>query len=283
MINPILDEQLKKYNPGDLEEEENAIKEILQEIALFSLSTTDFFSKALFQGGTALRILHHLPRFSEDLDFILKKPDNNFHWEKYVEQMTKGFSLYGITPEIQDRKNSKTAVQKLFLKDNSIGKILQLNFHHHAHKKLLIKFEIDTNPPMGSTEEQKHLIFPKDYAISAQDLPTNFAGKCHALLCRGYLKGRDWFDFAWYVAHKTTINFTFLQNAFEQQGPWQQQSIQFNKAWLIKALNNKVKEIDWQKAGNEVVKFVRTEMERSLDLWNNDFFLDRVQKLESYL
>ncbi len=283
MINPIIDAQLKKYTLRKPDDEENALKEILQEIALYALSTTDFFSKALFQGGTALRILHRLPRFSEDLDFILKQPTKNFQWEKYIEQMKKAFSLYGISPEIQDREKAKTTVKKMFLKDNSIGKILKLNFHHHAHKKLLIKFEIDTNPPSGSNEEQKYLEFPADYSIAAQDLPSNFSGKCHALLCREYLKGRDWFDFLWYVAQKITINFNFLQNAFDQNGPWEKKSIVFDKTWLIKELKNKIATIDWKKAVYEVEMFVTVEQIRGLALWNNNFFLDRIHKLEDYL
>lgn len=283
MYNPIIDAQLKKYNAKNIEEEENALKEILQEIALFSLSTTDFFSNALFHGGTALRILHNLPRFSEDLDFMLKKPNKNFNWESYIDEMNKGFSLYGIEPEIQDRKNAKTAVQKMFLKDNSIGKILKLNFHHHAHRKLLIKFEIDTNPPLDSTEERKYLVFPRDYAISAQDLPSCFAGKCHALLCREYLKGRDWFDFTWYVAQNTKINFLFLQNALEQQGPWKGHGIQVSKNWLVQTLNNTIEKINWHQARQEVEPFVDSLHRQSLQLWSTDFFLDYVQKLEKNL
>src|SRR3990167_1389401 len=172
MINNIIAKQLKKYDVNSLAQEENALKEILQEVALFSLSTTDFFTKALFHGGTALRILHQLPRFSEDLDFLLKKSDKKFHWESYVEKMKKSFSLYDIEPEITDRSKESTIVQKMFLKDNSIGKILHLNFHHHAHRKLMIKFEIDTNPPSGSIEERCYLQFPTDYSVAAQDLPT---------------------------------------------------------------------------------------------------------------
>lgn len=282
-MNPIINNQLKKYTLKNADDEENALKEILQEVALFSLSTTDFFSKALFQGGTALRILYQLSRFSEDLDFILKKPTKNFGWKKYTDEMKRAFALYGIKPEIQDREEVKTNVKKMFLKDNSIGKILELNFHHHARRKLLIKFEIDINPPKGSNEERKYLIFPEDYSIAAQDLSSNFSGKCHALLCRQYLKGRDWFDFLWYVARQTPINFIFLKNAFYQNGPWEKKTLSFDKAWLIHALKNKITETDWKKAVAEVAQFTIGEQQRSLKLWNDDFFLDRVEKLEKYL
>jgi predicted nucleotidyltransferase component of viral defense system len=176
MYNYLIEQRLKRYQFTSPEDEENALKEILQEIALYILSTTNFFTKATFQGGTALRIVHRLPRFSEDLDFILKDSDPAFHWETYIQQMVQGFKLFSIKPEILDKTEVNRAVQKLFLKDNSIGKLLQLQFQHHAHKKLLIKFEIDTNPPLYSGEEIKRLDFPLEFSILAQDLPSNFAG-----------------------------------------------------------------------------------------------------------
>ena len=109
------------------------------------------------------------------------------------------------------------------LKDNSIGKIIDLTFKHYANKKLIIKLEIDTNPPLGSDLEIKFLDFPLDYSIVAQNLSSNFAGKIHALLCRNYTKGRDWYDFSWYISRKVTLNFKLLTNALRQQGPWQGQ------------------------------------------------------------
>ncbi|OGT31084.1 MAG: hypothetical protein A3E87_04160 [Gammaproteobacteria bacterium RIFCSPHIGHO2_12_FULL_35_23] len=283
MNNQIISHRLKLYQPKTIEEEENALKEILQEIALFALSTTDFFTKALFQGGTSLRILYQLPRFSEDLDFLLKKPDKNFQWKKYIEIMKKVFILYGIEPEIIDRGKESKTIHKLFIKDNSIGKILNLNFHHHINRKFLIKFEIDTNPPAGSKEEIKYLDFPIDYAIIAQDLPSNFAGKCHAILCREYVKSRDWFDFSWYVAKGTSINFKFLENALNQSGPWQNKQIKITKEWVITELKQKTNTVDWQKAAMEMQRFIEAKYKDTLSLWGRKFFLAKIQKLSTYL
>ena len=111
----------------------------------------------------------------------------------------------------------------MFLKDDSIGKMIDLSFVHHPGKKLTIKFEIDTNPPQGSNIDIKFLEFPLNCSIVAQDLSSSFAGKCHALLCREYIKGRDWYDFAWYVAKRISPNFEFLEHALYQQGPWANQ------------------------------------------------------------
>jgi hypothetical protein len=283
MNNPIISARLDHYTINTMEDEENALKEIIQEIALYALSTTDFFTHAQFQGGTALRILYQLPRFSEDLDFILNTANTSFRWEPYVDAITRTFQLYGIEPEVKDRSKASNAIQKLFLKDDSIGKTLNLNFQHSTNKKLLIKLEIDTNPPDGSTAEIKYLDFPIDHAINSQDLPSNFAGKCHALLCRPYEKGRDWFDFLWYVSRNTPINLPFLGHAIEQYGPWKGRSAEITKTWLIASLNNKIISIDWSKAKLEVQRFISFEHKESLSLWSKEFFLTKTKKMAEYL
>lgn len=279
----IIHARLQRYNIQTLDDEENALKEILQEIALYALSTTDFFAKALFQGGTSLRILYQLPRFSEDLDFILKHPDSSFGWDVYIEKIIVAFELFGIKPTITDRSNTTKAVRQLFLKDNSVGKVINLQFGNNPQKKLLIKLEIDTNPPNGSVEEIKYLDFPLDCVIMSQDLPSNFAGKCHALLCRPYVKGRDWFDFSWYVGQGSPVNLQFLSAALNQTGPWAGQNLIITNSWLIEQLTNKIKVIDWNKAKLEVERFINLDYHKTLGLWSKEFFISRLQKLSTYL
>jgi hypothetical protein len=281
MSKQIIEERLNRYTIQTQEDEENALKEIIQEIALYALATTDFYTKAQFQGGTALRILYQLPRFSEDLDFILDNPDPDFQWQPYIEAITRSFELYGIEPEVQDRTQANTAIQRLFLKDNSIGKTLNLHFQYPSKRKLLVKLEIDTNPPAGSTSELKYLDFPIDYAIKTQDLPSNFAGKCHALLCQPYEKGRDWFDFLWHVTRSTPMNLDFLHHAIDQYGPWQEQHIDTTMQWVVRQLNTKIHAMDWDKAKLEVARFISPQQRASLELWSADFFLSKTEKLRS--
>lgn len=175
------------------------------------------------------------------------------------------------------------AIQKLFLKDDSIGKVLHFNVDFQNRKKLFIKLEIDTNPPLGSTEVMRYLDFPIDYAIATQDLPSNFAQKCHALLCRQYVKGRDWFDFSWYITKKTTINFIFLQNALFQTGPWAGKIIPVDKQWLMHALEEKIKTIDWQAVSQEVRRFLSESDRAGLNVWSVDFFLHKLKQLRDYV
>ena len=279
----IIEQRLAGYETTSLEAEQDALREILQEVILYGLSTTNFFRFAAFHGGTSLRILYQLPRFSEDLDFVLKEPSKNFIWEKYFDQIMKTCKLFGLEPELYDRKDTEKVVQKMFLKDNSIGKVLELKFAHHPGKKLRIKCEIDTNPPAGSTFENKFVSFPLEYSVITQDLASNFANKCHALLCRKYEKGRDWFDFAWYVNRKAPMNFDLLAHAINQQGAWAGQKQPVDLAWFQAAMTDKINQMNWEKAADEVYRFLPELERQSLKVWGSEFFKHKLEILGSYL
>lgn len=281
-MSSIIDEKLKTYSFNVIEDEEHALKEILQEIALYGLANANFFDQAVFHGGSALRILYGLPRFSEDLDFLLKKPNPEFQWEPFMDALIATCKQYGVHPEVTDKSRVNKTIKKMFLKDDSIGKMIDLSFVHHPKRKLMIKFEIDINPPLGSNFDVKFIEFPLDYSIMAQDLKSSFAGKCHALLCRDYVKGRDWYDFNWYVARKISPNFIFLKNALYQQGPWANQKINVSLSWFIKAMREKIKNINWEKTTSDVAPFLNAQDKKALNVWGIDFFLDKLNKLASY-
>ena len=189
----IIQERFDAYQCGSQQEEENALREISQEIALAALSRVDFFKKAAFQGGTCLRIFYGLERFSEDLDFILKSPNKDFSLEPYIRNMALEFRSYGYRLEVSDRSKPENTVKKCFLKDDSLGKVLNLTHLKGATnvRKIKIKLEVDTNPPAGSGFVNKFLDFPFPFAVTLQDMDSLFAGKSHALLCREYTKRRD--------------------------------------------------------------------------------------------
>lgn len=282
MTSNLIQEKLLAYQCKTLVEQENALKEIAQEIALMSLSRAGFFRIAAFQGETCLRILYGLERFSEDLDFVLTEADAQFEWSQYTREVREEFDAYGFNLEVQDRKKMNS-VRIAFLKADSVGGLLILKDSRTNKPKLRIKLEIDVNPPKGSNYELKYLDFPLPYSVNAQDLPSLFAGKCHALLCRDYVKGRDWYDFIWYVARKTPINFELLSNAVFQAGPWKQKNITLQSQWLIKELNNKIIQMDWPSVKADVARFLRARELAGLELWSKEFFLSRLDKLASYL
>lgn len=276
----IIQQRLQRYRAANPLEEEHALKEILQEIALYGLWRADFFEVAAFQGGTSLRILHKLPRFSEDLDFIVQAPDVSFSWDRYLQPLIGVLDEFGLKSEVLDKSRMDKPVRMALLKDHSIAQQLNLSFAQGpAGRKLQIKLEIDVNPPAGSGFAFSYLDFPLDFEVVHQDQPSNFALKIHALLCRRYLKGRDWFDFGWYIAQGVQPNLGLLQAALIQQGPWQGQDLDLDAQWLQSALLEKIAAIDWRAAANDVSRFLDATQQQSLRLWSADFFAAKAKRL----
>ncbi len=277
----IIQDRLDGYGCRSSLEEEHALREITQEIALAALGRTDFFQKVGFQGGTCLRVFHGLNRFSEDLDFALQKPDASFGLKPYLDALGKELLAYGYGLEMEDRSKVDQAVRLAFVKDDSLGNLLRLNYKPASGplRKLRIKLEVDTNPPGGATFETKYMDFPFPSAACVFDLPSLFAGKVHALLCREYLKGRDWYDFAWYTARRTSVNFAMLSAALTQMGPWKGLPVQADRAWCVTQLRSKIQATDWKHAREDVRRFVKPNELPSLELWSRDFFLAQTDKL----
>lgn len=279
-------QRLASYNCRTEIEEQHAIREITQEVVLAALGRGDFFKHALFQGGTCLRIFYGLNRFSEDMDFILRRPDPDFQLKEHVRHLTDELAAYGYQAEIVDRGKAdaaaNAAVRKVFLKDSSLGKLIDLRHVNQtgppAH--IRIKLEVDTNPPSGSGEELLYLDFPFVSAVAAQDRPSLFAGKIHALLCRDYVKGRDWYDFLWYTAQGTDINYAFLSSALDQHGPWRGRGVVVDRTWVVGELEKKIGELDWKQTAEDVRRFIRANEQPSLDLWSRELFLGQLEKWE---
>ena len=280
----LIQKRLAEYNPSGPTDEENALKEIMQEIVLFGLWRADFFEVAAFQGGTSLRILHGMNRFSEDIDFILLEPNREFQWQPYLENISETCEEFGIAPEILEKQYMDNNVKAALIKDTSIANQLNLRFYNQQRgRKLTIKLEIDANPPAGSSFEYTYLGFPVDYEVCHQDLSSNFALKMHALLCRPYLKGRDWYDFNWYIAQGVSPKIELLKNALVQYGPWQGRDVNVDRAWLVNALRDKMTSIDWRDAAEDVVRFLKPIEQKSLELWSERFYLYKLEQLQVLL
>ncbi len=277
----LIQQRLDSYRATNPVQEEQAIKEIIQEIALYALWRADFFEVAVFQGGTSLRILNRLPRFSEELDFMLKQPDPGFEWEGYLKQLLAVFEEYGLMSEALPKGRMEQRIKKAIIKDNSVTNQLNLSFYQgHKDQKINIKLEIDVEPPAESGFEYTYLDFPTDFEVCHQDLSSNFALKIHALLCRGFLKGRDWYDFSWYIRQGVSLNLPHLSNALIQFGPWQGQSdLEVSLSWLKAVLQKKIDEIDWPQAAADVERFLPASEQKSLALWSERFFTQKLSGL----
>ncbi len=278
----LIREELASYKASNQLEEEYAVKEILQDIALYGLWRAGFFDVAAFQGGTSLRILYGMSRFSEDLDFILKKSDPGFAWSPYLEKMIACFAEFGLNSDVLDKGRMDQRVKKALIKDSSICNQLNLSFFRgNSARNQKIKLEIDVDPPDHSLFEYRYLDFPLDFEVCHQDLSSNFALKIHALLCRPYVKGRDWYDFNWYIKQDVPPNLPHLQSALFQWGPWKGRKVSVDLKWLKQALAEKIVQINWQDVMSDVERFLGPQEQHGLKLWNNEFFLHKVEKLQS--
>ena len=276
----IIQQRLATYRAANTLDEAQALKEILQEVALFALWRGGFFDVAAFQGGTSLRILHKLPRFSEDLDFILKRPNREFQWSRYLGPLQEGLRQFGLESEVLDKSRMDQAIRKAVVKDNAISQQLNLSFvQGPADRSLKIKLEIDVDPPAGSGFDYSYLDFPLDFEVCHQDLSSNFSLKIHALLCGPFLKGRDWFDFLWYLKQGIQPNYPLLTAALNQAGPWKDTQLNVDRMWLQAELRSKIESIDWSAAAEDVSRFLDQIQRESLRIWSTRFFISKADQL----
>jgi hypothetical protein len=285
MIKDLLAARLREYGPANALEQEQALAEIMQHYVLASLARAGFFSLAAFHGGTCLRILHAMNRFSEDLDFVLKTPDASFDWDPYLARIRRDCADEGIRVDAQGRAAQEAAVRKAFLKADSIGQILSLElpFARHRPRTIRIKLEVDTNPPAGAAIETRFITFPITAAVTCMDLASGFGSKCHALLCRDYTKGRDWYDFIWYASRRVAPNLALLSHALDQQGPWAGRQITVTGRWLLDALRVRIAAIDWPATADDVARFVMSREQPGLAAWSSGLFLQQLETIEGAL
>lgn len=285
-MNSALELMISKYNPKNNLERENAIKEIIQEIALAGLSRGGFFEKAAFYGGTCLRIFYGLDRFSEDLDFALVKKDLDFKLDDYFPQLEREFLSYGIDLNIELKKKSNVSeVQSAFLKGNSL--MLMMTFFPKnedakyilSNQKIKIKFEIDMDNPEGGITEYKYRMFPSPYEIQVFNEATLFAGKIHAIICREYknhVKGRDYYDYLFYIGKGIHFNMKYLENKLKNTGKITMDEI-LSLDRVKEFLRDRFEKVNYNQAIEDVSNFL--VQKESLNLWKKEFFLSTLDSL----
>lgn len=266
MDNEIYDRMLAGYDLTDTTKRRNAIFEVNQQIILAGLYNGGFFDKAAFYGGTCLRIFHGLQRFSEDLDFSLLNADENFDFLKYFQPIIDAFALVGRSVDIKKKdKKSFGRVESAFLKDNT--DVFDVSFQ--TDKSIKIKIEVDTRPPMKFQTEQKLLLLPQAFMTRCFTLPDLYAGKMHALVYRAWknrVKGRDWYDFVWYVSNNIPLDFNHLAERIRE---FNDEEID-RESFMIR-LKERLATADLSQVKSDVLPFIRNPKE--LDLWSTDFFL----------
>ena len=229
-MNEAIRQILAAYEIRSVEDSLRALREVMQEIALLGLWRSKFFENAAFYGGTALRVLYGLDRFSEDLDFSLLEKRKNFDLADYSEALKRELASFGFAVEIESRpKPASAAIQSAFLKADTRTQMITVEFDKGLVQKvprnqvLKIKLEIDVDPPPGFATEVRYLLRPVPFSVRTFSLPDLFAGKMHAVLCRGWksrVKGRDWYDLVWFAAYHPELHLAHLEQRMRQTGHW---------------------------------------------------------------
>lgn len=264
----VFDEMLAAYECTTVEDKLNAIREVMQQVALSGLAKGGFFDKAAFYGGTCLRIFHGLKRFSEDMDFSLLESTPDFDFRPYFDCIEEEFAAVGQKVNITLKKKTKiTPIQSAFLKSDTA----LFNLSLERGRVINIKLEVDTTPPLDFATEDKLLLLPRSFYVRCFTLPCLFAGKMHALLFRAWknrVKGRDWYDFEWYVRKGIALDFRhFCRRAYQFASVPENSLTMENFQQLLR---DKIRQIRFSSAIDDVRPFIREH--DSLQLWSADYF-----------
>jgi len=279
-------QMLNKYKCQTTGDTINALREILHEIALLGLWRSKFFEHSAFYGGSALRILHGLDRYSEDLDFSLLRRNENFDFNRFLIPLQKEMEAFGFEISI-DRKVKKVDTHKesAFLKTNTFTQMLLISSNQsilsgiNPKQLLKIKLEVDTHPPLGFETEIKYLLHPISIPVKSFTLPNLFAGKMHAILCRNWkerIKGRDWYDLVWYISNHPELNVRHLELRMKDSGHLHSEE-KLIKGKCLQLLTERISGLDFDKAKKDVEKFVKN---RDLSVWSSEYYLDIIHQIK---
>jgi predicted nucleotidyltransferase component of viral defense system len=271
----VFDTMLSRYEIITNDDYTNALHEVMQQIALAGLYRGGFFEHAAFYGGTCLRIFHKLDRFSEDVDFSLLQPNKEFKLEYYFQPIINEFSALGRDVVINKKeKKNESNVESAFLKDDTA--IYNLQFR--TERSVKIKIELDINPPLGFSTESKLLLLPYSFMTRCYTLPSLYAGKMHALLFRKWnnrVKGRDWYDFEWYVKNNVSLDFTHLCQRIEQFESMNME--QMTHESFRKLLKEKIANTNIENVKADVKPFLKEQGQ--LEIWSTDYFTQLVDMI----
>lgn len=282
-MNNVIEQLVQNYNPKNSEEVKNAIREIMQSIVLIGLSRSNFFSKASFYGGTALRFFYGLNRYSEDLDFTLNVADDTFSLTPYVKSIVNVAKSYGIDLNIEVK--IKTPIESTFAKLNTYQTFITFNIDENLTSKLhkdeliKVKFEVDCNPSLGFKVESKWITEPELASVSVLNIESLFSGKLHAILCRNYkntVKGRDFYDFIFYINKKVKPNLDYLKNKLIESNKIDKDE-EFNIDILKKMLIERFEQVDFKQVRDDAQKFVMKN--ENLSLYCKELFIDCVNRM----
>ena len=285
-MNNAVKSMLEKYELKSSVDYENALKEIIQEITLLGLWRSKFFEKATFYGGTALRLLYGLDRFSEDMDFSLYEPDMDFRIEKYFNAVKDELLSFGLDVSVEQKEKKNSNIESAFIKAGTVKNFIEINVPSDLlksvsnSKMLKIKIEVDIDPPGMFETEAKYVFNPIPFSVSTYKIPYLFAGKMHAILCRQWktrVKGRDWYDLVWYVGNNHKLSLSHLEKRLKQTEHLEKEE-KLDEKKFRELIKERIETVDFDKARADVEPFLKSY--HDLSVWSTDFFTEVGNRIE---
>lgn len=229
----------------------NVLREYLQARILDTLQREQAMRALVFQGGTALRFLHDVPRFSEDLDFTLEGDVAAYDPGGWLKAMERQFRREGY--EIRVSLRRRGVVQGGWLRFP--GLLWEAGLSRQPTQNLAIKIEVDTNPPAGAVIETGTCSRHVTVRLRHHDRASLLAGKLAAVLCRPYAKGRDVYDLGWYLANRRwpPPNLHLLNSALRQAKP--AAAPLTGETWRS-AVARRVETMSWESVRADVAPFL---------------------------
>ena len=279
MTNNILLQEIERYSINTIEDIKNTLREISQKIILSGLARGKIFDHVVFYGGTSLRLLHNLDRFSEDIDFTLIKENKEFEFEKYLKFAVNEMNSFGLNATMSIKeKTIETSILTGYIKFNLFDAIkLCFNnesFNVNKEENISIKVEVETKTNKGFNLEYKTILFPSFFKVLTFDFSTLFSSKLIAILNRSWksrFKGRDYFDFLFYITNQVSPNYKYLSSGLGLES--------INKEELKKLLIQKFNDVDFNLVLKDIYPFVQKDS-RFLPLFKKDTFIDLVNEIK---
>ena len=274
----VITDFIQRRKPETLREYDRVLREIIQHIALLGLWRLGFFEHAAFYGGTALRIVHGLPRFSEDIDFSLLKKNKDLSLTTYLSGLETELRGFGFETEVVLKEKHTGQIDSASIKaptrshlirvtpGSAIAEAVPLN------QLLKVKIEVDTEPPPGFDTEVLPVLEPIPFNVRIFSLPDLFAGKMHCVLCRQWrsrVKGRDWYDMIWFLQNGVPVNLFHLEERMRQSGHWTKHR-SLGEREFFALYREKIDRVDFSRAVEDLQPFLQDP--REIEAWGPDFF-----------
>jgi predicted nucleotidyltransferase component of viral defense system len=286
-MNDAVRQMMARHHPDTPADHIRALREVLQELALLGLWRSKFYEHAAFYGGTALRVVHGLDRFSEDLDFSLLAPNPGFALARYLAALETELRAFGFDIRAHEKPGAarRTAIHSAFLKTQTLRELVSIKTPDtitrgiHRDRVLTIRIEVDTDPPPEFETDVRYVLSPIPFAVRVYTLPDLFAGKMHALLCRRWktrVKGRDWYDLVWFAAHHPELHLAHLEARMVQSGHWPRERALTATEWRT-TINHAIDTLNFEQARADALPFVPDP--DALTLWSRAFFHDVIRRI----